>query len=66
MRLKKQNDQKTSSITFRCRTEQENKIKQKANIYTDGNVSEYILYASLNFIPSKDDLEVGPKKRGRK
>ncbi len=66
MRLKKLEDNKTSNINFRCRLEQEYELRRKANIYCEGNLSEYLLYAGLNFLPSKDDFEVRKKKKGRK
>ena len=66
MRLKKQKNNKTSRITFRCVQEEENAIMRKALLYTEGNLSEYILYAALNFVPSKEDFEKEKKKRVRK
>lgn len=57
MRLKKPNKNKSERETFRCTKEDSNKIQQKANIYTEGNVSEYLLFAALNFVPSKEDFE---------
>ncbi len=65
IRLKKSKKNKTSKISFRCLEEEENKLQQKANIYTDGNLSEYLLFAGLNFVPSKEDFEETNKK-GRK
>jgi len=65
MRLKKNKTNKTSRVTFRCVEAEENKLQQKANIYTDGNLSEYILFAALNFVPSKDDFEE-EKPNGKK
>ena len=65
MRLKKNKSNKTSRPSFRCTEAEENKIQQKANIYTDGNLSEYVVFAALNFVPSKDDFEP-QKKKGRK
>ena len=65
MRLKKNKNNKTHRTTFRSTEEEFNKLQQKANIYTDGNVSEYILFAALNFVPSKEDFEEekSPSKR---
>lgn len=57
MRLKKAKTNKNRAINFKCLESDFNKIKQKASIYTDGNVSEYVLFAALNFVPSKDDFE---------
>lgn len=66
VRLKTTKDNKTGRITFRCKVKEENKIKQKANIYCEGNISEYILYAALNFVPGKEDFEIEVKKGKRK
>jgi len=57
MRLKKNKNNKTERLVSRCTDEDKNKAQQKANIYTDGNLSEYILFAALNFVPNKDDFE---------
>ena len=57
MRLKKNKTNKTDSVRFRCTEADANRIQQKANIYTEGNVSEFVLFAALNFVPSKDDME---------
>ena len=66
MRLKKGNNNKVKRTTFRSTESEFNKIQQKANIYTDGNLSEYILFASLNFVPSKDDFEEEKPKKKKK
>ena len=68
MRLKKGDNNKINRTTFRSTQIESNKIKQKANIYTDGNISEYILFAALNFVPSKEDFEEEKpkKKKGKK
>lgn len=68
MRLKKAKSNKTSGISLRCKEREFNKIKQKANIYADGNVSEYMIYAAIHFIPGKEDFEDDeePKKKKRK
>ena len=57
MRLKRQAKNKTERIGIRCTLEDFNKLQQKANIYTEGNLSEYLLYVGLNFLPHKDDFE---------
>ena len=66
MRLKKPKNNKTQRITFRCVEAELNAIMRKACIYTEGNLSEYILYAALNFVPSKEDFEKEIKPKGRK
>ena len=66
MRLKKQNKNKSERTTFRSTEKELHKIQQKANIYTEGNVSEYILFAALNFVPSKEDFEEDKPTKGKK
>ena len=56
-RLKRDKIYKTEFIGIRCTQEQHNEIKIKANIYTDGNISEYVLYTALNFEVNYEDLE---------
>lgn len=56
-RLKQDKVYKASFIGLRCTEEQFNEIKIKANIYTEGNLSEYVLYAALNFVVNYEDLE---------
>lgn len=56
-RLRKDKNYKTNYIGARCTEEHANEIKLKANLYTDGNLSEYVLYAALNFKVEFEDLE---------
>jgi hypothetical protein len=62
MRLKKNEKYKTVRMELRCKPSEKNRVQQKANIYTEGNLSEYILFASLNFVPSKEDFEKDKKE----
>lgn len=57
MRLKKQAKNKTERISFRCSLEDFNRLQLKANTYTEGNLSEYLLYVGLNFLPEEQDFE---------
>ncbi len=57
MRLKKKKEYKAYVIQLRLTEKDKNRLKQKANIYTEGNVSELLLYAGLNFIADKNELE---------
>lgn len=59
MRIKKKKTNKTGRFAGRCTEEQENRLQTLANLYTEGNVSEWMLYASLNYVPSKEELETG-------
>ena len=62
MRLKKAKKNKTESVGVRCKQDEYNALQRKANIYTDGNLSEYVLFAALNFVPSKEDFELEEKE----
>lgn len=57
LRLKSQNISKDSQHTFRCTSEEMNKIRQKAELYTGGNISQWVLYCAMNYVPSGDELE---------
>ena len=56
-RLKRDKIYKTHFIGVRLTEEQYNEIQIKANLYTEGNKSEFVLYAALNFEPNYEDLE---------
>lgn len=58
MRLrKKKRNYKTTGITFKLKEREKNKIKQKAALYCEGNVSEWVLYAATNHVPNQNDIE---------
>jgi len=57
MRIKKKNTTKDKFLGLRISEKEQNAIKIKANLYTEGNVSEWILYASTNYRPKKEELE---------
>ena len=57
MRLKRPEESKSERIDIRITKTHKNALKRKAALYTEGNVAEYILYASLNFVPGKEDFE---------
>lgn len=61
-RIKRDKKYKTEFMGIRCTNEQFNRIKTKSLLYTDGNLSEYVLYAALNFNVSDKDLENKPSK----
>lgn len=56
-RLKRDKIYKDEFIGIRLTKEQRNEIQLKANLYTEGNISEYVLYSALNFEPVYEDLE---------
>ena len=57
MRLKKKKKAKENFIGLRTSEKEHNNIKMKANLYTDGNVSEWLVYAGLNYKPKKEEME---------
>ena len=57
MRLKKKKNNKTKAINLRCTEEEYNIIMRKSLLYTEGNTSEFIVFASTEFVPSKEDFE---------
>jgi hypothetical protein len=57
MRLKKKKDVKTKTVSVRLSEKDLNKLKIKAGMYTEGNVSEWIVFAGLEHRPNKVDLE---------
>lgn len=66
MRLKRPVESKNERIDLRLTKAHKNKIKQKAELYCEGNVAEYMLYASLNFVPGKEDFEEEIKSAPRR
>lgn len=56
-RIKRNKNYKTKFIGVRCTDEEYNKVKIRANLYTEGNLSEYVLYSSINFKVESSDLE---------
>ena len=64
MRLKKKKDNKSKAINVRCTEDEFNTIMRKALLYTEGNLSEFIVFAATEFVPSKEDFEnYRPKKK---
>lgn len=57
MRLKKRNDNKCKMMTLRITQGEFNKMKIKANLYTNGNVSEWMATAALKYRPEKKDVD---------
>jgi hypothetical protein len=69
MRIKKRSGKKTEFIGLRMSKEDKNKIMQRALLYCEGNISEFLLYAALNYEISRKDLDmklaenhIAPKK----
>lgn len=57
-RLKTKKICKTEFIGFKCSKADREEIRLKSFVYTEGNMSEFILYAAKNFEPSYEDLEM--------
>ena len=77
MKLKKQDNKKTSRVVFRCSEEEYNRIMGKALLYCqkengEANISEWCLEATTKHVPCSEDLieEKKPlrktKRRGKK
>lgn len=70
MRLKRPVDFKSERLDLRITKKHKNMIRQKAQLYCDGNMAEWVVYASLNFVPGGEDLEddeikTPAKRRGK-
>lgn len=70
MRLKRPLELKSERIDLRLTKSQKAKLKQKATLYCEGNMAEWVLYAALNFVPGREDLEddeikTPAKRRGK-
>lgn len=57
MRIKKRAGKKSEFVGLRLSLDDLNKIRQRALLYCDGNISEFILYAALNYTISRKDLD---------
>jgi hypothetical protein len=51
------NDHERSILfNFKLNQNEMNLLKEKANLYTEGNISEWIRYATLKLEPKSDDF----------
>lgn len=57
LRLKSLKEKKDEAVGFRCKEFDKNSLQGKADLYTGGNLGEWLIYAGLNYVPSKDELE---------
>ena len=69
--LKTEKRTRTERINCRATLQDYYDIKKKAMIYTDGNISEYVIYAAKNYTPHQDELKTpltagARKKPGKK
>jgi len=58
-RLKNNKTYRTSYVGIRCTEVEKNRLQLKANIYSEGNLSAYMLYAALNYSVKRSDLQKG-------
>jgi len=49
---------KSEKIEIRVSKEYKNKLKQKALLYCEGNLSAFITTALNNYVPRREDLEI--------
>jgi len=57
MKIKKRRALRDNVVAARVTQKEFNKMKLSANLYTEGNVSEWMIYAALEYKPKKADLE---------
>lgn len=57
VRIKQEKDPWRVSHTVRLSVEERRAIKDKAEEYTQGNMSDWIRHSALNYVPPKDALE---------
>ena len=48
---------KTIMVNIRVTEVEKRKMQDKANKHTDGNLSAWVKYAAINYIPKKPDQE---------
>lgn len=53
-------EKKNTRINVRITEKEYKKIKRKAMLYAEGNISAYLIYCGINFVPHKSEI----KKRG--
>jgi len=57
MRFKERKKYSTDHIRIRCTEEDKRLIQLKANLYTEGNLSEYMLHAALKYKAVRSDFK---------
>jgi len=63
MKLKNKKQLKNKFCAFRCTEKDFYNIKRNALLYSEGNISEYMLYAALNYKVLNSDLETGRTRK---
>jgi len=60
--LKNRKVYRTNFIGARCTDREKNILQSKANLYAQGNLSAYLLFAAMNYDIKRSDLkEKGPE-----
>jgi hypothetical protein len=64
MRLKKEESYMINKVTIRCTDKEKNQLQVMANIYCEGNLSEFVRFCVLNYEIKLEDLQenLGKKK----
>lgn len=57
MELKQTKKNRTETIKIRCSIEEYNRLQTLANLYCNGNLSQFMRYSGLNFIPGIEDFK---------
>lgn len=57
MRIKKNKKTKEKMISVRVSEDEYNSMKIKAHLYTEGNLSEWIVFSSSKYKPQKEEIE---------
>jgi len=59
----KKTNGKMEFVGLRLKTEEKNYIKMKANLYTGGNITAWMVYCAMNYRPKSIELlEEAPQK----
>jgi hypothetical protein len=54
--LKTLDKEKRRNFTMRMSAEEMKQLQEKADLYTNGNLSQWIRYAAFNYVPKKSEL----------
>jgi predicted DNA-binding protein (MmcQ/YjbR family) len=54
------------AINVKCDDETIKKLQENADLYAGGNLSEWLRYTGLNYVPKSSELSNPPKKTKKK
>ena len=57
MKIKDLKNNKELNKGFRCSKREFYDIQKKANLYTEGNLSQWVVYAAKNYKPKREELD---------